>query len=54
MKKKTYKNLFWGVLLVIIILIGSHYDYEYQIEDKQADEDIRAANDERFNSEYHY
>lgn len=53
MKKHTIKNLFWGVLLGIILLIASHYDHENQKEDRQATEDIREANAEQIFYEYH-
>lgn len=36
MKKNTIKNLFWGLVLITVLLVASHYDYKYQQEDKQA------------------
>lgn len=53
MERKTIKNLLWGVLLVIILLIASHYDHESQKEDRQASEDIREANADQTFYEYH-
>ena len=53
MKKDKIKNLLWGALLVIILLIASHYDHESQKEDRQVSEDIREAKADQAFYEYH-
>lgn len=42
MKNKNVKNIFWGVLLIVILLVASHYDYKYYIEDIESRENCIA------------
>jgi len=54
MKRATIKNLLWGLLLIIILIIASHYDYKYMIEDEQVHEAIMEENANEAFNEIHY
>lgn len=34
MKESVIRNILWGLLIIIILLIASHYDYKCQQEDR--------------------
>jgi hypothetical protein len=53
MKKKTIINILWATLLVLVLLVASHYDYKYQQEDREIQEEMRAADAEQWFYEYH-
>lgn len=53
MKTKT-KNVFWGLLLILVLLIFSHLEYGRLQEEKETNKMIEQAEAEERFYEYHY
>lgn len=53
MKRSTIKNIAWGLLLIVVLLIASHLEYEQIQEDIAAEELLKEAEAERQFYEYH-
>ena len=53
MKKNTAKNLFWGIVLILLVVFLQSLEFDMEMEDKQAIEDLREAREEQAFYEYH-
>lgn len=53
MKTRTIKNLLWGLVLMAVLLLASHLEYKWMLEEIAAEEAVREDEAEMRFIEHH-